>query len=872
MNHLRGLIIVFFVLCLVQATTSLLAAVPIVMSHQGRLLDSSDHPLNGTFALTYSIYEAPTGGAPLWTEDHVGVSVVDGLFSVELGSTTPLSPDVLSGSSGGATVTRYLQIQVSGQPPISPRTQLLASPYAVASSRVSGDVETAPGGITATNVQDALVVSVNASDPESQLSASKSGHKRFGIGIGQPDNPLGTRMALGDLNRDGLLDVVATDGASSMTLVDSTSSGGAVVSSSVSSGLGLQPMGGNILIHAGNATRSSRSSIECAPDSVVSTQSTSTNGLIKNMRTRINELEARLTLETDLDGDGIADLATDKYVDNTSAGVGVSARGTGSQSSNANLAAVLNGNTVIGCRRYTDGSGIPDNSCTMTSNDLGASCKTSGSKGFYYVVTNAGSGIAADATTQVAADANNNGHAERSVWQKVDNSTALSSTTVDFDDDGVPDVGTENSATVSRNILKSYFERGDKPTSSQFRTMTDSAGAYANVEVDLNHDGNPDGGSSMDAKETRSTLKTYFETGEVPTQDNVVQSSCDSGGAAVSLRRPTALLTWGTGLAFRVDGSGQSITMDQDSLPTFSAMSTSTSTDVRLSKATADGDTKLSLSAGSSDCSIKLGDINRDGFAELSTSSGSNPTIPQTASLRLGRPTVNTALFSADGESAALSLDHQATSPGDKPTSLQFGTLIDSYIHMSEDGLTRCALESSSGLQLRDRFNNLTTSMTTEGTGYFADKVGIGVDVPSHRIDVAGGAYCDGTNWVNASDRNSKENFAPVNGEELLNKISQLEITKWNYKGDSETEHIGPTAQDFRETFGVGSDGKSISTIDPSGIALAAIKELNKQNRELQQQSRELVNQNRDLKEQNSKLKKQMDDLAQKVEKLASGK
>ena len=46
-------------------------------------------------------------------------------------------------------------------------------------------------------------------------------------------------------------------------------------------------------------------------------------------------------------------------------------------------------------------------------------------------------------------------------------------------------------------------------------------------------------------------------------------------------------------------------------------------------------------------------------------------------------------------------------------------------------------------------------------------------------------------------------------------------------------KHIGPTAQDFKAVFGVGSDGKSISTIDPSGIALAAIKELTKKNAEL---------------------------------------
>jgi hypothetical protein len=127
----------------------------------------------------------------------------------------------------------------------------------------------------------------------------------------------------------------------------------------------------------------------------------------------------------------------------------------------------------------------------------------------------------------------------------------------------------------------------------------------------------------------------------------------------------------------------------------------------------------------------------------------------------------------------------------------------------------------------------------SDGNGFFATGVGVGVD-PTHPVDVAGGAYCDGTNWVNASDVNSKENFQPVNGEELLDKISGLEITKWNYKGDTETEHIGPTAQDFKAAFGVGSDGKSISTIDPSGIALAGVKELRKENQELKSQVAEL--------------------------------
>jgi len=145
--------------------------------------------------------------------------------------------------------------------------------------------------------------------------------------------------------------------------------------------------------------------------------------------------------------------------------------------------------------------------------------------------------------------------------------------------------------------------------------------------------------------------------------------------------------------------------------------------------------------------------------------------------------------------------------------------------------------------------------MNSDGIGYLDNSLGVGVDA-THRIDVAGGAYCDGTDWVNASDVNAKENFAPVDGADLLRKIAALEITQWNYKGDPSEEHIGPTAQDFRETFGVGSDGKSISTIDPSGIALAAIKELNRQNQR--------------LAGENAELKKQIDALARRLETIAA--
>lgn len=89
------------------------------------------------------------------------------------------------------------------------------------------------------------------------------------------------------------------------------------------------------------------------------------------------------------------------------------------------------------------------------------------------------------------------------------------------------------------------------------------------------------------------------------------------------------------------------------------------------------------------------------------------------------------------------------------------------------------------------------------------------------------GAYLTkGGTWTNASDRNLKEDFTVLNGTDILKKVSQLDITKWKYKGTNEY-HIGPMAQDFYALFNVGEDNRRISSIDPSGVALAAIKQLN---------------------------------------------
>ncbi|MGA2556762.1 MAG: tail fiber domain-containing protein [Verrucomicrobiota bacterium] len=79
------------------------------------------------------------------------------------------------------------------------------------------------------------------------------------------------------------------------------------------------------------------------------------------------------------------------------------------------------------------------------------------------------------------------------------------------------------------------------------------------------------------------------------------------------------------------------------------------------------------------------------------------------------------------------------------------------------------------------------------------------------------------------SDRNAKENFAPLDGQKVLAKVAALPLTKWNYKTDGkEVQHIGPMAQDFQAEFQLnGGDDQHISVVDEGGVALAAIQGLN---------------------------------------------
>jgi hypothetical protein len=90
------------------------------------------------------------------------------------------------------------------------------------------------------------------------------------------------------------------------------------------------------------------------------------------------------------------------------------------------------------------------------------------------------------------------------------------------------------------------------------------------------------------------------------------------------------------------------------------------------------------------------------------------------------------------------------------------------------------------------------------------------------------------------SDKTQKENFQPVDGEEVLRKIRGFELTSWNFIGHDPEKfrHHGPMAEDFFAAFGhdgVGHIGSetTINSGDMAGILMIAVQALERRTMEL---------------------------------------
>jgi hypothetical protein len=100
-----------------------------------------------------------------------------------------------------------------------------------------------------------------------------------------------------------------------------------------------------------------------------------------------------------------------------------------------------------------------------------------------------------------------------------------------------------------------------------------------------------------------------------------------------------------------------------------------------------------------------------------------------------------------------------------------------------------------------------------------------------------------GSSWTVISDRDRKEGFLPVNGEDVLLRLRSVPVSTWRYRDEDDrtTLHIGPMAQDWHTAFGLTRDDRTINMSDFDGVNLAAIQALEARTAELQERTAEVT-------------------------------
>ena len=126
------------------------------IAYQGRLADTSGNPITATMPMIFRLYNAATGGVPLWEEQWTGsnsVRISDGLFNVMLGSLNAIPQSVVTGNAN-----LWLGITVNADNEMQPRVQLGSVPFAVQALTVPD------GAITSAKFADGSVTEAKLAD------------------------------------------------------------------------------------------------------------------------------------------------------------------------------------------------------------------------------------------------------------------------------------------------------------------------------------------------------------------------------------------------------------------------------------------------------------------------------------------------------------------------------------------------------------------------------------------------------------------------------------------------------------------------------------------------------------------------------------
>jgi len=853
MKSLRFFVLLFVVANLCSTSRG---QIPRTLSYQGVLTDSLGNPKpDGTYSFTFRLYESVSGGSPIWTEQKI-LSVSRGLFYTALGD------QVILGSSVTFDRPYWLGIQVVSAPELSPRMPLTASAYSITSIRS----DTARFALTAPQQGFVDSARIAGTIPNNTVTTAKI------VDGAITSAKIGSGQVVRRVNgiADGI--TIAAQGGATIT-----SSNDTII---INAGSG----GGGTGVQGVQNTNNTLDVIN--PNGPTVTVNVKNSGIATTQIADNSVTSAKII-------DGTIQFA-DVGQNGAASGQVVKWSGTAWQPSTDNIGTgvflPLNGGTITGAITST---GSP--SITMGKGNFGSGNTNAGSYSFVAGQNNISSAYVAS----VAGGSNNSATLD---YASVGGGTSnLASATSAHVGGGDGNTASGNTSIVSGGLgnnataQSSTIGGGENNTATAFGStigggrQNRARGLYSVVSggggaslTDSNSAGGIystiSGGSRNRASYGISTvsggwnnaaLADYATVGGGHSNDAIGNGSTISGGTNNNAIGNGSTISGGAnneadGRASTIGGGSYNRSRGEGSVvgggggpsPIDSNSAGGTYSTISGGRQHIASGFFTAIGGGSHNAADGQGatvggGINNKARGTGSVVSGGGSLFPADSNSALGDySTIGGGRGNiASGYGATVSGGERNVASGHLATVIGGSNAAARDLNSLAFGYAARANHQSSVVIKASSNSDSTASgindqmvLMAENNFYITNTTGVAPSSAQRLINTSSGAYLTtGGTWTNSSDRNLKENLTPVDRRWVLSKVAELPITMWNYRAESrDAKHIGPTAQDFYALFGVGSDDKSISTVDPAGIALVAIQQLALENQALRSEMEEL--------------------------------
>lgn len=114
------------------------------------------------------------------------------------------------------------------------------------------------------------------------------------------------------------------------------------------------------------------------------------------------------------------------------------------------------------------------------------------------------------------------------------------------------------------------------------------------------------------------------------------------------------------------------------------------------------------------------------------------------------------------------------------------------------------------------------------GKGLFASGLAVGTTSPTHIVDVDGGAYCNGTQWKDASSRALKRDIRDLTAAEAADALVKRRPTKYRYKAAPDDEVVGFIAEDVPALV-AGRNRDGLSALEIAAVLTRVVQQQQQQ-------------------------------------------